>query len=243
MARAGGDKRDVELDLAKRERVAALEVTRINAEIRVVERSIEDGDIRQRLTLKRLEEMQNLEIARVAQTDQVNVMRGMQDLELEGERARLEHTIRKGDAEQGWKQAAAQQASQAELDKIRLLREGTPEQILAINAGLSPAVANVLVEQAKAKAAEGTDRLALMREMIQQVQDARVASETQVRHLFETGIQGAVGVAQGVGAAVSGRTPAAPQGDAPATTECPDCHRAIPVTDRHCRHCGRRMRQ
>jgi hypothetical protein len=242
MTRAGGDKRDVELDIARRERLAALEVTRINAEIRVVERSIEDGDVRQRLTLKRLEEMQNLEIARVAQSDQLAVMRGMQDLELDGERARLDHSLRKGEAEHGWRQAAAQQASAAELEKIRILREGTPEQILAINAGLSPAVANVLIEQARSKATEGAERMALMREMIQQANDARVASETQARHLFESGMQGAVGVAQGVGAAASGRMPT-PQGDAPATTECPNCHRVIPVTDRHCRHCGRPMRQ
>ena len=133
--------------------------------------------------------------------------------------------------------------SKAEIEKIRILRDGTPEQILAINAGFSPAVANVLVEQAKAKAAEGTDRLALMREMIQQAQEGRVASEAQARHMFDSGMQGATGVAQGVGAAVSGMAAPA-MGEMNATTaECPGCHRTIPITDRHCRYCGRQMRQ
>jgi hypothetical protein len=244
VTKIGGERRDAELDIARRERGHTLEVARINADIRVVERSIEDADTRQRLVLKKLEEMQNLEIARVTQGDRLSAMRGLQDIELDAERIRLDSTIRGGDAEHRRRMEAAQQASMTELEKIRLLREGTPEQILAINAGLSPVVANVLVEQAKAKAAEGTDRLALMREMVQQAIDARVASESQARHLFDSGMTGATGVAQGVGMAVAGKSAGGATGDAPPpTAECPGCHRTIPVTDRHCRYCGRQMRQ
>jgi hypothetical protein len=248
VTKVGGERREVELDIARRERVHTLEVTRIQADIRMVERSIEDTDTRQRLALKKLEEFQNLEIARLTQADRLASMKGLQDLELEAERLRLDNTIKGGDAEHRRRIEAAQQASQAELEKIRILTTGTPEQILAINAGLSPAVANVLVEQAKAKAAEGTDRLAIMREMIQQALDARVASEAQARHMFDSGMKGVTGVAEGVGAAVAGGKPAAPPkpdaaAAAPANTECPGCHRQIPVTDRHCRYCGRQMRQ
>ncbi len=247
ITKVGGERRDVELDIERRVRVHTLEVTRINADVREVERSVEDLDRRQALALTKLEELQKLEIARQAQGDRLSTMKGLQDVELEAERIRLENTIMGGDAEHRRRIEAAQQASQAELEKIRILSSGSPEQILAINAGLSPAVANVLVEQAKAKATEGTDRLAIMREMIQQAQDARVASESQARHMFDSGMQGAQGVAQGVGAAIAGATaaaPAAPKGDAaPTTTECPGCHRTIPTTDRHCRYCGRQMRQ
>jgi hypothetical protein len=239
----GGERRDAELDIARRERVHPLEVSRINAEIRQVERSVEDADITQRLALKKLEELQTLEIARATQSDRLASMKGLQDLELEAERMRLDNTIRGGDAEHRRRIETAHLASQTELEKIRLLRDGTPEQILAINAGLSPAVANVLIEQAKARAAEGTDRLSLMREMVQQAVDARVASETQARHLFDSGMQGAAGVAQGVGMAVAGKVPAPVSDAPPATAECPGCHRTIPVTDRHCRYCGRQMRQ
>ncbi len=245
VTKVGGERRDAELDIAKRERFHTLEVTRINADIRLVERSTEDSDTKQRLALKKLEELQNLEIARLAQGDRLSTMKGLQDLELGAEGTRLDNTIRGGDADHRRRMEAAQQASQAELEKIRILTSGSPEQILAINAGLSAAVANVLVEQAKAKAAEGTDRMALMREMIQQAVDGRIASEAQAKHFFDQGIQGATGVAQGVAAAIGGGKAAAPtKGDAPATTaECPGCHRNIPVTDRHCRYCGRQMRQ
>jgi hypothetical protein len=241
-----GERRDVELDTARRERIHNLEISRISSEIRLVERSVEDLDRRQVLALQKLEALQNIEIREKNQNERLNSMRGLQTLELEAEAARLDLNIRGGDAEHRRRIEAAQQASMADLEKIRLLRDGTPEQILAINAGFSPAVANILVEQAKARAAEGTDRLAVMREMIQMAQDARVASETQARTFFSTGMQGVTGVAQGVGAAVAGKAAPAQGGQGPGqadTTECPGCHRTIPVSDRHCRYCGRQMRQ
>jgi hypothetical protein len=247
-----GERRDVELDTARRERVHNLEITRINSEIRVVERSVEDLDRRQVLALEKLEALQGIEIRERNQEERLKSMRGLQELELDAESRRLDLNIKGGDATHRRQMEAAQQASMTDLEKIRLLRDGTPEQILAINAGFSPAVANILVEQAKARAAEGTDRLAVMREMIQMAQDARVASEAQAEKFFATGIQGVTGVAQGVGTAVAsgaalagGKAPAAaPPGQAEnTTTECPGCHRKIPVSDRHCRYCGRQMRQ
>lgn len=245
LTRVAGERRDVELDTAKREQVHTLQISRLTAEIRMVERSVEDADTRQRLALRKLEELQNLEIARQTHVDRLASMRGLQDLELDAEGIRLDRDIRAGDAAHTRQMEMARQASQAELERIRILTTGTPEQILAINAGFSPAVANVLIEQAKAKAAEGTDRMAIMREMIQQAQEARVASEAQARHLFDSGMQGATGVAQAVGVAAGGARPAAPArpGEAPQTVECPQCHRQIPVSDRHCRYCGRQMRQ
>lgn len=238
-----GTRRDTELDTARRERVHTFEVTRINADIRQVERSVEDANRRQVLALQKLEALQNQEIADRGQESRIRTMRGLQDVELDAERARLEMNIQGGDAEHRRRMDTAQLANQTELEKIRLLRDGTPEQILAIQAGFAPAVANVLVEQAKARATEGTDRLALMREMIQQAQDARVASEAQARHLFDSGMVGVAGVAQGVGGVVAGKRGGGAPGDAATTAECPGCHRVIPVTDRHCRFCGRQMRQ
>jgi putative phosphoserine phosphatase/1-acylglycerol-3-phosphate O-acyltransferase len=65
----------------------------------------------------------------------------------------------------------------------------------------------------------------------------------EVRQMFQSGMTGAVGVAHGAG----GKTPP-PAADRPAAqanekVECPGCHHMIPVTDRHCRNCGRVMRQ
>ncbi len=243
LTRIGGEKRDVQMSIVERERAHDVSVARLRSELRAVERSTEDLDKRQILALQKLDEMQKLDIAARAHEDQIRTMRGLQDVELDAEGRRLDLNIRGGDAAHRRKMEETQTEHQTILAKIQMLKDATPEQIMAINAGFSAQVANVMIEQAKARSAEGTDRLTLMREMIQQAQDARVASEAQARHLFDSGMRGATGVAQGVGNAVAGR----PQADAPeappATADCPGCHRTIPVTDRHCRYCGRQMRQ
>ncbi len=247
MTRTGGLRRDAEMDIQTRERTHQLEVTRIQADIRVVERSIEEMDRKQGLALQRLEEMQRLDIAARAHEDQIKTMHGLQDVEIDADSRRLDLNIKGGDAEHRRKMEAAKLAEEAALARIQALKEATPDQILAINAGFSPQVANVMIEQAKARAVEGADRTALMREMIQQAQEAKVSSEAQARHLFDSAMQGTTGVAQGVGAAVAGgaalRGGAAVAETAADTTECPGCHRVIPASDRHCRYCGRQMRQ
>lgn len=244
LTKSGGERADVEMDIDTRRRKHTVEVTRINAEIRVIERTIEDADRRQALALTRLEEMQRLEIAAKAHEDQVHVMRGLQDVEIDAETRRNELENKTRDAAHHRQMEAARLAEESALAKIQALKDATPEQILAVNAGFSPAVANVLVEQARSRAAEGVDRLALMREMVQQAQDARVSSEAQARHLFDSGMQGAAGVAQGVGGVVAGAIGGgAETGPAANAMECPACHRVMPAPDRFCRYCGRQMRQ
>lgn len=244
LARTTGQRRDVEMDVALRERKHELAAIQLRAEIRTVERSIEDLDRRQTLALRRLEELQELEIAAQAREQQFASVRGIQDIELEAESRRLDLTIKGGDAEHRRKMEEARLAQDEKLSTIQMLKDASPEQILAVNAGFSPQVADVLIEQARAKATDGAERIALLREMIQQAQDARVSSEAQARHMFDSGMRGATGVAQGVGSAAAGSPTdaGAPAGDAE-TAECPDCHRHIPTSDRHCRYCGRQMRQ
>ncbi len=245
----GGERRDVEMSIVERERLHDVRVAEIRVNLRVAERSIEDADTRQRLALAKLEQLQNLEIAAKAHEDQLRTMRGLQDVEIDSESRRLDLNIKGGDAAHRRAMEDKKLERETEIEKMRILATGTPEQILAINAGLSVAVANVLVEQARARAAEGGDRIAIMREMVQQAKDAQVGSEAQARHFFDQGMAGNQGVAQGVGAAIAagaglaGGQPAKPAGGEPQTTECPGCHRVVPVTDRHCRYCGRQMRQ
>lgn len=250
MARSGGGRRDVEMDLATREKQHQLSVTRIQAELRIVERAIEEADKKQQLALAKLEQMQQLEIAQKAHDDQIRTMRGLQDVEIDAESKRLDLNIKGGDAEHRRRIEEQKLTEAGQLEKIRALKDASPEVILAIQAGFSPAVANVMVEQAKARAVNSSEQMALMQQMIQQAQEARVSSEAQARHMFDSAQQGNVGVAQGVGLGVGAGANAA-QGDmrltgvdaARQTTECPNCHRTIPVTDRHCRFCGRPMRQ
>ncbi len=247
MTRTGGQRRDVEMDILTRERTHQLAVTRIQADIRVVERSIEEMDRKQAMALQRLEDIQRLDIAARAHEDQIRTMRGLQDVEIDGESRRLDVDIKGGDAEHRRRMEAAKLAEESALSRIQALKDATADQILAINAGFSPQVANVMIEQARARAAEGADRTALMREMIQQAQEAKVSSEAQARHLFDSAMQGTTGVAHGVGGAVAVGAALAGGGPNPdvaaGTTECPGCHRVIPASDRHCRFCGRQMRQ
>ena len=250
MARSGGQRRDVEMDLTKREKEHTLAVSSINAEIRIVERAIEEADRKQALALTKLEELQRLELASRAHEDQLKTMRGLQDVEIDAEERRLNLNIKGGDADHRRQIESKRLEQEANLEKIKALRDASPETILAIQAGFSPAVANVMVEQAKAKSVNSAEQMNLMREMIQQAQNAQVQSEAQARHMFDAGMQGTVGVAQGVGMGVGAGANAAGGGDGRLgggadrdTTECPACHRTIPVTDRHCRYCGRAMRQ
>jgi hypothetical protein len=230
------------MDLAKRERIHEVEITRINAEMRAVTRSVEDLDTRQRVELKKIEDYQDIDTNERRQKGQRAAIEDLNRIDIAAEEARLKQRIMGDDAAHRRTMDDKQLAAQTELEKIRLLREGTPEQILAISAGFSPAVANVLVEQAKARATEGTDRLALMQQMVTQAQNSAVRTEEQARKMFEAGMTGAVGVAAGAG----GKAPAAaerPAAQANQKTECPNCHHMIPVTDRFCRECGRVMRQ
>ena len=98
MARSGGQRRDVELDLAKREKEHTLAVSHINAEIRIVERAIEEADRKQALALSKLEEIQRLELAARAHDDQLKTMRGLQDVEIDAEERRLGLNIKGDDA-------------------------------------------------------------------------------------------------------------------------------------------------
>jgi hypothetical protein len=254
MERSRGGLRDTQMDIDKRERQHEVVVAEIRAEMRKVERGTEEADRKQALALSRLEEMQNLEIAAKAHENHVRTMRDLNDVDLDAEARRLEMNIKGGDAEHRRRLEEARLEQESAVERIKAMRDASPEQIMAIQAGFSPAVANVMIEQARSRATGGAEQMALMREMIQQATDARVSSEAQARHMFDSAMQGNVGVAGGVGAGVgagaaaaSGRAaPAPPAGDgvaqAAGTTECPECHRTIPVSDRHCRYCGRKMR-
>jgi len=243
LTRIGGEKRDVEMDIVTRERGHELTVVRIRSDIRVVERSIEDLDKRQALALERLEELQRLEIGAKARENQFASLRGLQDIELDGKERELGIDIKGGDAAHQRAMEVERLAHESALAKMQMLKDATPEQIMAINAGFSPAVANVLIEQARAKASEGKDLQAELRERIRDAQAHNVTTVAQAQNMLQTAVQGNIGVAQGVGNAVAGRPQAIDAGaTARDTTECPGCHRNIPMTDRHCRYCGRQMR-
>lgn len=245
VTRIRGEKRDVELDVARRERLHDLAVTRIRADIREVERSTEELDRKQALSLSKLEEIQKQDLTLRGHEGQIKIIRDLNLADDEVKDRDIDRKNRAADAEHRRKLEEQQLKMQTELEKMRLLKDGTPEQILAINAGFSPQVANVLVEQAKAKATQGTELMTAMREMVQMAKDQNVQNLDQAKFMATKATEGAIGVAYGAGGGSGGSGRSAPAGPhlAPGTTECPQCHEIIPASDRHCRKCGRKMRQ
>ncbi len=155
------------------------------------------------------------------------------------------------DADEKRRNTRKQVDAKIEADRVRAETEArvaqlkaganmTPEQILAINAGLSADVANVLVEQARANANGSEQVMSVMREMVAQASDARVDSERQAREMFRMGMEGTVGVAQGAGPG-SGNSNS-PTSAEQQTVECHQCGRENNITNRCCIGCGKQLR-
>jgi len=187
----------------------------------------------QRLRLERLQEEQALAIAEQARRQQLEALRQMGAIEAEGKERdhRTDREDRLADAEARIR--ASQLASQAEIERLRLQAQMSPDQILAINAGLSPDVARIFAERAKVMSIDVEKREGLLREMVQLTGQGRMASEEQARFFFDKAMQ-----------AVAPPKPAAVRSEAaPAdTVECPGCHKRVPASDRFCRYCSQTLR-
>ena len=245
MAKLGGQRGDVQMDVETRQAKHRITLARITNELRSVERETEEADRRHSLALSTLEADEMHRRAEREQQAQIDRMAALVKVELDQKDRDHDIEDRSKDREHGRRMDERTQAAAAEAEKMRLARALNEAQLLAVTAGFSPAVANVLVERARASAE--TDKMALMREMVQQAKDAQLQSEAQARHFFEHGMQGAVGVSQGVGSAAvamagvaSGAAGMAVGGE---LTECPQCHQRVPVADRFCDNCGRALRQ
>ncbi|MEM1149193.1 MAG: hypothetical protein AAGI03_01345 [Pseudomonadota bacterium] len=135
--------------------------------------------------------------------------------------------------------------AKSKIDMINALKGQSAEVIMAINAGLSPEVANVLVEQARAKAEgdSGAKVMSVMQQMVDAATNSQIRSEEQARAMFKMGMDGAANVAQGNGASGGGSgTGTQSSASADAQIECPKCSRMISSTARFCIGCGMQLR-
>lgn len=181
-------------------------------------------------------------IARQREQDKAarDKLKDLQGLEIEIERDRLDRRIKEADKAHDRDMDQRKLEAQREADRLVLGAKMTPEQILAVNAGLSPAVAKILEEQAKAQAVDKTAQMDLMRQMVEQANRQAVRSEEQARAMFNSGMTGAVGVAAGAGGK------ATPNGGAAVgegTVECPKCTRVNPAKAKFCVGCGEQLRR
>ncbi len=181
-------------------------------------------------------------LAREREADKIALdkLKGLAGLEADQERERLKRRIDEADSAHKRDMDQRKLEAQREADRLVLGAKMSPEQILAVNAGLSPAVAKILEEQAKAQGVDKNAQMDLMRQMVEQANRQAVRSEEQARAMFQAGMTGAVGVAAGAGGK-GGAAGAAAPGDA--TVECPKCTRVNPAKAKFCVGCGEQLRK
>ncbi len=211
-------------------------------EIRVSEKERDFGFDTRKKDVDVTDKEEYARLARQRELDKVNRdrLRDLQDLDKDMESHLLNSRLKEGDALHDRDMDVRKLEAQREADRLVLGAKMTPEQILAINAGLSPDVARILEEQARAQAVDKNAQMDLMRQMVEQANRARVSSEEQARAMFDSGMKGAVGVAAGAGGK------AAPPGGAAAgdaTVECPKCTRVNPAKAKFCVGCGEQLRR
>lgn len=251
-----------EVEVLRTERAAKVEIeiadaghlidlTREAARLRKIEIEIEELDARHVQNLKKMGVMTDLElnerrqrmeldIARLAQEQAARNLETMMKLEAAGDDRTAQRGILVSKSDTENKVALMKAEADARTAQLMAGSKMTPEQILAINAGLSPQVAEVLKEQARAQAGNSQESMEIMRELIKGASEERAVSRQHELDILKAGMTGATGVAHGAG----GKTGTTPESFAEnaANVDCPKCGRSLPAKANFCTGCGHKMR-
>lgn len=240
----------MEGDLAEASHLSDL--TKEAGRLRAFERDIE------RLDTKHVAEMQKvgaltdqdiidrkqrmeLEIGQIAAKQSAENLRTLMDMEQGAEDRKADRDIKVSNAGTANKIAETKADADSRLAQLQAGAKMTPEQILAINAGLSPDVADVLKEQARANAKAGDGAMESMRELIKGAAEERAESRDHELNILKAGMAGASGVAHGAGGS-SGDAGSEALSTAPTKVDCPECGRTLPAKANFCTGCGHKMR-
>ncbi len=183
----------------------------------------------------------DLEISKIAAKQSADNLRTLMELEQGVEDQKANRGIKVAGAATANKIAESKADADSRVAQLQAGAKMTPEQIMAINAGLSPDVADVLKEQARANAKAGDDTMDSMRELIKGAAEERAASRDHELNILKAGMAGASGVAHGAGGKAGGDTPEG-LSEAPATVDCPKCGRTMQAKANFCTGCGHKMR-
>ncbi|MFN3313821.1 MAG: hypothetical protein ACK46Q_10170 [Hyphomonas sp.] len=252
-----------EIELLRTERAAKMEndlseashlinLTSEAGRLRKTERDIEELDAKHAISLKKMgvltdlelrdrAERMELDLARMAQEQAAKNLRSL--MEIEGTQADrdVDRTIRSKKADADADIARMRAEAEARTAQLNAGAKMTPEQILAINAGLSPHVAEVLKEQARAQAGSSQESMEIMRELIKGASEERAAGRSHELDILKAGMAGATGVAHGAGGK-GGTATDMPGSSEAATAECPICGRTVAAKTKFCPGCGHQMR-
>jgi hypothetical protein len=191
--------------------------------------------------LKALEAAKALQTQIAADRAALDKLEGLSGLQAKQDRDRLEERLKEGEAKHKQEMDKARLEAEKEATRMEKGAKMTPEQLLALNAGLSPAVAKVLEEQAKAGAGGNQQAMDLMKQMVAMADKNTVQSAEQAKALAQMIVQSSVGVAQGAaGKPVTGGGGAMGAGS---TVDCPKCGRTNDAKDRYCVGCGEQLRK
>lgn len=194
-----------------------------------------DQDISER------QQRMELEISRVAAAQSADNLQTLMELEQGVEDQKAERDIKVSSANTANKIAETKAEADSRVDQLQAGAKMTPEQILAINAGLSSDVADVLKEQARASAGSDDGSMDTMRELIKGAAEERASSREHELNILKAGMAGATGVAQGAGGKSSDGT-SNELGTSSAKVDCPECGRSLPAKANFCTGCGHKMR-
>ncbi len=194
------------------------------------------------IELQERRQRMELEIARLAAEQSANNLRSLMEMESGVKDRDADRDIKREGASTANKIAENKAEAEARVAQLQAGSRMTPEQILAINAGLSPDVADVLKEQARASAAAGEGTMDSMRELIRGAAEERESSRMHELNILKAGMAGATGVAHGAGGKSSGDDLSQDLQSAPTKVECPECGRVLPAKANFCTGCGHKMR-
>jgi hypothetical protein len=235
--------RQAQLDAATTDverRKLELEIKRMDSDFEL-ERRRQEMDLKQ-LDAKHARDNQlgDLDVAGDAWELQKRKLEGMQQLQLDKDREKhaLDSDRQRQDHEA--QIAKMQQEQYGELEKLKLQSQMTPDQLLAVQAGLSPEVAKVFAARAGAEGTHAQEKEAILREMVDLAKQGGADSADRIQAVVNTAFDR---FAPGTKAAPAGA--ASPTGQPAAnaeTTECPSCHHKAPVADRFCKVCGHQLR-
>ncbi len=193
------------------------------------------------LELRERSERMEIDLARIAAEQSAKNLRSLMDIEQGGMDRDADRDIKVNNATTANEIARQKAETDSRTAQLQAGAKMTPEQIMAINAGLSADVAEVLKEQARANATSGGDSMEIMRGLVKDAAEERETSRQHELNILKAGMAGATGVAHGAGGKTGGDIPADLNGDA-AKTECPKCGRALAAKANFCGGCGHKMR-
>ena len=253
-----------EIEVLRTERAAKMEgnlaeathltdLTKEAARLRAAEREIELLDTKHVSEMKKIgaytdlelderKQRMELEIARVAAAQSADNLRTLMELEAGTKDRDTDRDIKKDGAKSANKIAETKADADARVAQLQAGSKMTPEQILAINAGLSPDVADVLKEQARASASAGEGAMDSMRELIKGAAEEREASREHELNILKAGMAGATGVAHGADGKSGDGGASDELNDNTAEVDCPKCGRRLPAKANFCTGCGHKMR-